>query len=140
MVCNQQSQQGFPKQSSIRALPKLSSLRPKQNGMNLTKQNSTLCFVLKCVMNFCTCFSFVLSLCTNYITCHMLLSSTPVEFIHYNSPSIYASKYFIMISDSLKWHLTQFLYKITVGRLYQMTSMLPSGRLLIYLQILLSST
>ena len=139
MFGSQHSRQGFPKQSSIRAPPKSSSLRSKQNGMNLIKQN-TFGFVLKCVMSFFTCFSFVLSLYTSYITSDKLLSLTPVEYARYSSPSVYASKYSIMIADFLYWHLTPLLYKKLVGHLYQRTSMLPPNRLLIYLQILLSST
>ena len=120
-VGSQQSQQGFPRQFSIRAFPKSSSLRSKQNRMNLIKQN-TFGFVLKCVMNFCTCYFFVLSLYTSYITCYKLLSLTPAEYAHYISPSVYASKYSIMIADFLYWHLTPLLYKKPIGHLYQRTS------------------
>ena len=62
-------------------------------------------------------FSFVLSLYTSYITCDKLSSLTSVEYAHYISP-IYASKYSIMIADSLYWHLTMLLYKKPVGHLY----------------------
>ena len=77
-------------------------------------------------------------LCT--LSLHKLLSLTPVEYAHYSSPSVYASKYSIMIADFLYWHLTALLYKKPVGHLYQRTSILPPDRLLIYLQILLNST
>ena len=54
-------------------------------------------------------FSFVLSLYTSYITCDKLLSLTPVENAYYISPSIYASKYSIMMADSIYLHLTLLL-------------------------------
>ena len=92
------------------------------------------------LMSFCTCVFFVLSLYTSYITCDKLLSLTPVEYAHYISPPVYASEYSIMIADFLYWHLTLLLYEKPVAHLYQRTSMLPPDRLLIYLQILLSST
>ena len=132
-------QSAFPNNLAFEHFQKSSSLRSKQNGMNLIKQN-TFVFVSKCVVSFFTCFSFVLSLYPSYITCDKLLSLTPVEYAHYSSPSVYESKYSIMIADFLYWHLTLLLYKKLVWHLYQRTSMLPPDRLLIYLQILLSST